>query len=440
MNKNCFKEFIKYSSFNILGMVGISFYILADTFFVSNGIGINGLSALNLAIPIFNFIHGCGLMIGIGGGTRYSLNKKLDNQETTDKIFTNSIYLTILFSLFFLIIGIFFSDNIVILLKADKDVYEMTKTYIQVLLIFSFAFILNNVLLSYVRNDGAPQLSMIAMLIGSFSNIILDYIFIFPLKMGIFGAVIATCIAPILSIAILSIHFLKKNNNFHLKKYKMEKEIIFNTLSTGAPSFFTEVSSGIVMIIFNILIFNLEGNIGIAAYGIIANLSIVVIAIYNGIAQGIQPLLSKYFNKKNYLSLKKIFNYAIYLMLFISISIYIFVFFNSPLITSLFNNENNSILENIAINGLKIYFIVCPFIGYNIIISIYFTSIGKPFSAHIISLLRGFIIIIPLVFLFSNYLKMTGIFLSLPITEFIVFIISLILYINFKQKKTYELS
>lgn len=216
----------------------------------------------------------------------------------------------------------------------------------------------------------------------------------------------------------------------------MNKKIVLNTLTTGIPSLLSELSSGIVMIIFNILVFNLKGNIGIASYGIIANISIVVVAIYNGIAQGIQPLFSKYFKNENNKNLKNILKYALTLMIVLSIIIYLFVFLNSALITSLFNSENNILLNNIANKGLKIYFIVCPFIGFNIIISIFFSSIGKPLFAHIISFLRGFLIIIPLVIFLANYLKMDGIFLSLPICEFIVSILGLVFYI--KQKKTYE--
>ena len=126
MKTNCFKDFLKYSFLNILGMVGISFYILADTYFISKGVGVNGLSALNLAIPVFNFINGCGLMIGIGGGTLYSLCKKEKDQQETNKIFTNSLYLAFIFSLLFLILGMFFSSEIVFLLKADEEIFSLT--------------------------------------------------------------------------------------------------------------------------------------------------------------------------------------------------------------------------------------------------------------------------------------------------------------------------
>ncbi|MDZ7543988.1 MATE family efflux transporter, partial [Clostridium perfringens] len=125
-----------------------------------------------------------------------------------------------------------------------------------------------------------PNLSMIAMLLGSFSNIILDYVFIFPLKLGMFGAAFATGLAPIFSLIVLSIHLIKKKNNFKLIKCKINRRYIKNIISLGVPSFITEFSSGIIMLVFNFTILNIAENIGVAAYGIMANLALIVVAIF----------------------------------------------------------------------------------------------------------------------------------------------------------------
>lgn len=176
-NASCFRDFVRYSSLNVLGMLGLSCYILADTFFVSKGLGTNGLAALNLAIPIYSFIHGTGLMIGMGAGTIFSIQRSRNNSKSINTIFTNAIYFAAFFALLFIAVGLFFSDLVVGYLGADESVYAMTRTYIQVILLFAPAFLLNNVLLCFVRNDGAPQFSMAAMIGGSLSNIVLDYVF-----------------------------------------------------------------------------------------------------------------------------------------------------------------------------------------------------------------------------------------------------------------------
>ena len=199
----CLQEFIKYSSLNVLGMIGLSCYILADTFFVSKALGADGLTALNLAIPVYSFIHGSGLMIGMGGGIKYAIVKSQKDADRADRIFTNAAALMVIIAGIFFLLGIFGTGFLVRLLGADEAVFEMTQTYLKVILLFAPMFMTNNLLLCFIRNDGAPQLSMTAMICGSLSNVVLDYVFMFPLGMGIFGAAFATGLAPVISILIL---------------------------------------------------------------------------------------------------------------------------------------------------------------------------------------------------------------------------------------------
>lgn len=432
---NCFKEFAKYASLNVMGMIGLSCYILADTFFVSKGLGTYGLTALNLAIPVYSFIHGSGLMIGMGGGTRYSIQRSQRDQQAANRTFTNAIYLAALFAVFFVLLGIFGSGTIATLFGADEHVYAMSKTYLQVILLFAPAFLMNNVLLCFVRNDGAPQLSMAAMIGGSLSNVVLDWVFIFPCQMGIFGAAFATGLAPIFSMMILSPHFIRKNNQFHFTKCRPEARRFVRILSSGIPSLVTEVSSGIVIIVFNSIILNLEGNVGVAAYGVIANLSLVIIAIYTGIAQGIQPIISSNYGSKNDGNIKSILKYAMMTMVILSVLIYAVVFFGASQIASIFNSEQDAMLQTIATEGMRLYFIACPFAGFNILISIYFTSTEHLKPAHMVSLLRGFLLIIPMAFLLSWVAKIYGVWCAFPTTELLVAAVGLLFYLAIQRKQ-----
>lgn len=431
-NKSQFKEFARYSTLNVLGMIGLSCYILADTFFVSRGLGENGLTALNLAIPVYSFIHGSGLILGIGGATKYSIFKSNKENKNANTIFTNTLCLATVLSIGFVLIGIFLSKSLTTALGADSDVFKMTNTYLQFILIFAPAFIINDVLICFVRNDNSPKLSMYAMLGGSLSNIILDYIFIFPLQLGIFGAVFATGLAPIISMLILSLHRIKRKNQFHFIKIKPSIKIARNTLSLGFPSLVTEVSSGIVIIVFNMIILNLIGNVGVAAYGIVANLSLVVVAVYTGIAQGIQPLISKSYGGNDIKSIKLIFKYAMITMSIISFILYLIIFFLADPIAKIFNSENNLVLQSIATNGLKLYFMAVIFVGFNIILPMLFSSMEKAFLAQIISLLRGLVVIIPMAFILSALVGLTGVWLAFPITESLVSILGVILYLKLR--------
>lgn len=311
MDKSISKDFSKYVSLNILGMIGISCYILADTFFVSKALGATGLAALNLSISIYSIINGLGLMIGIGGATRYSIFKSQKKDDRANYVFSMSMIIGVVFGIIFLTIGVVASKPLATILGANFETLTLTYTYLKTILMFAPFFILNNVLLAFVRNDNSPRLSMIAMLTGSISNIILDYVFMFSFGMGMFGAALATGLAPVISIGVLTIHFITKNNNFIFKKIKLRIDDIKNVFSLGLSAFINEVSSAVVLITFNLVILRIVGNVGVASYGIVANISLVGIAIFTGLSQGIQPLVSRAHGLKDDYTVNKVLKYAV---------------------------------------------------------------------------------------------------------------------------------
>lgn len=414
------REYGKYTSLNIMGMIGLSCYILADTFFISKGLGVNGLTALNLAIPVYSFLNGCGLMLGMGGATKYSIYKGQGDAGASDRVFTNTVSVAVALAALFVCVGMFLSRFIAALLGAGAEVADMTNTYLRVILLCSPAFLMNNILICFVRNDGSPRRSMLAMLGGSFSNILLDYIFIFPFHMGIFGAVLATGCAPLISMLILSGHFQTKRNAFHLRKEMPQTAVIGNIVSLGIPALVTEVSSGMVIIVFNKLILKLDGNVGVAAYGVVANLSLVVISIYTGIAQGIQPIISRAYGKGDHIRIRKTLRYGMTTMLVLSVVVYLLLFLFADAVTGVFNSEGNAKLQQIAVSGLRWYFIAAPFVGFNIVIASYFTSVERAVPAQWIALARGLFLIIPMAFALSALAGLTGVWLAFPVTEAIV--------------------
>ncbi len=424
---SCLREYTKYATLNVFGMLGLSCYILADTYFVANGLGSNGLAALNLAIPIYSFIHGTGLMLGMGGATRYSMMKSQGEEEGKNRVFTHTMILGGCFAVLFVLLGLFGSEQITRLLGADEAVFSMCHIYLKVMLLFSPAVLLDDIMLCFVRNDGAPQLSMAAMLTGSFSNIVLDYLFIFTFRMGIFGAVFATGLAPIISLLVQSRFLIRRRNQFHFTKCASDRTVLRHIFAGGAPSLVAELSSGIVMIIFNMVMLGLEGNTGVAAYGVIANLSLVVIAIYTGIAQGIQPLLSRYYGMRDPVCIRKIFQYAVITVLVLSFLIYAGMFFGASEITAVFNSEKNAEMQLIAAKGIRLYFTGCIFAGFNIVLAICFTATDKAGPANLISLLRGFVLIVPMTFLLALLGGVTGLWLSFPVTELLVSIAGILL-------------
>lgn len=417
MHKDTLREFAVYVSLSVAGMLGVSCYILADTFFISKGLGTEGLAALNLAIPVYNFIHGTGLMLGAGGGTKFSVCRAHGNRQEADRVYTDALRLTFLLSLPFFLTGLVWPDELALLLGADKSVLAMTATYLKWLLLFSPAFILNEVLLCFVRNDGAPRLSMAAMLTGSFANILLDYVFIFPMEMGMFGAVFATGLSPLISMVMMSPHWLRRKNGFRLVRAGMNIRMAGQILSLGLPSLIAQTASGLVMICFNGIMLGLEGNVGVAAYGVIANIALVVLAVYSGMGQGIQPLISSAYGQADRGRIKLLMKYSVSSVLAISFAVYAFLFIFAEPIVSVFNSEGDPALALTAARGLRLYFISAAFMGYNTVLSAYFSSVEDPVPAQILSILRGLVLILPLAYLLSAFWQTDGTWLACPISE-----------------------
>ena len=428
------KPFAKYVMLNVLGMLGLSCYILADTFFISKGLGTLGLTALNLALPVFSFIQGVSLMLGVGGGIKYAVAKASGDQKSANSTFTVTLVLSALLSLIFVLLGALASRPLTTLLKADSEVFEMTHQYLKVILLFTPAFIFSNVFASFVRNDGNPKLAMFATLFGSLFNIVMDYVLIFPCGLGILGAVLATAISPLTGIVICGFHWILKKGPLRVAKANFKPKTVFSLLGLGLPSLVTEFAGGIVMIVFNSVILDLEGNVGVSAYSVVANIAFVVLSMYSGVAQGVQPLLSEAHGRTDLKAKDTLLKYSLLTVGVVSSVIYVFIAAFAPEITAIFNSENNVRLAKIASFGMIIYFIGSIFASGNAIFSTYFASIEKPIPSQAITMLKGLVIIIPFIYLFSHFMGMTGVWLAYVLTELIVLVMAVAIYILFRKR------
>ena len=418
--------FLKYVSANVLGMIGYSCYILADTFFIARGIGADALAALNLVLPAYSLMNGTGLMIGMGAASRYTISSTKPEGTLHRTIFTQALYLAAFAAVIFSSGGIFLPDRIAAVLGANADTIGYATDYIRILLIFSPLFLGNNLLLSFVRNDGAPRLSMTGMIVGSLTNIVLDYVFIYPLGMGMTGAALATATAPVISMLIMSVHFIKKRNHFRPVRTRLSLVRWGDICTLGVSSLVTELSSGVVIIVFNYLILGLNGNTGVAAYGILANIALVLVSIYTGIGQGVQPIVSRYAGKDGEEQRRSLRRYALITSLSFALLSYLLIAVFAVPLAELFNREHDPILTDIASNGMRIYFVSLFFSGINIVAAAFLSSADRPKQAFVVSILRGFVLIIPVAWILSVLFGLTGIWMAVPVTEAIVCALALI--------------
>lgn len=418
MKKNNIEEqFIKYVSQNVLGMIGISVYILADTYFISSAVGADGITALNLVLPVYNLIYAMGAMIGVGSAIKYSIDQSKGNY------FVNAIFWGTIVGIIFLFVGLLMPDRVMEFMGADAGIVSVGKNYTRIFMSFAPFFIWNHIVNAFVRNDGDPSIAMLATLVSSLFNIVFDYVLMFQCKMGMEGAALATALSPLIGVFVCCVHFRSNRNNvsFELKIPSIKKMI--DSCTVGVSAFVGEISSGVITVVFNMLIMNIAGNTGVAAYGIVANISLVAVAIFNGIALGSQPLLSNFYGQGDSSAVKRTSKLAIVTALSASIFIIGAVWLGANEITDVFNRDGDEQLTIYAVTGLKIYFLGFVFAGINIVCSTVFSAIENARVAFVISVARGFVLIVGCAFIMSVLFGVNGVFGAFPVAELITFFI-----------------
>lgn len=420
------KQLRKYIISNMIAMTSISCYILADTYFIAAAQGANGITALNLVLPVYGLIFAIGSMIGTGAATRYSLSKHIGARDY-DQYFTNALIWTMIISIIFVFAGIFFPDMILKAMGADQTILEIGHTYTRIILCCTPFFMMNYSMTAFVRNDGAPKIAMTATLISGISNIILDYIFMFPMHLGMAGAALATGMSPVISMMITMVHYLSKNNTVRVIKMLPSLKKLISSCQLGIVSFVGEIASGLTTMVFNFLLLKLTGNVAVAAYGIIANIALVGIALLNGVAQGLQPLASEMHGKKEYDQEKKIYRYSLLLGIFIALVLIILILIFGDKIIRIFNSEYSRPLARLANQGIRLYFVGFLFAGINIVTAGFYSAIGKSKASSLIAVSRGIILIILFAFGLSWCFGLTGIWLAFPAAEMTTLCLSMLI-------------
>lgn len=415
-------EFRRYAAPGVLGMIGISCYILADTFFVAKGTGSLGLAALNIAIPAYNLMNGLGLMVGVGGATHYSLCRAQGDAAEADRTFTHTLLLGLCIALLFVLTGTFGVVPLSRLLGANAETLDMTAVYLRLLLCFAPFFVTNNIMIAFVRNDGEPGRAMAGMIAGSLFNIVFDWVFIFPCGLGMFGAALATGASPLVSLLVLSGHLRRPSRGFHLRRERLRPRLLPRICAPGLSSLVSELASGITLLLINLVLLRIAGNTAVAAYGVIANLALVESAIFTGLSTGVQPLISRSAEADR----RRLLRWTVTTALAISALMYVLVFVFASPITTVFNSEHDPALAACAVPGLRIYFAGFLAACINIIAAAYFSAAGQASRGFIISLVRSIIAIPPVLFTLSALLGVTGVWLTFPAVEALACVLSLL--------------
>ena len=412
-------EVSQYIIKNIFASLGLSMYVIVDTLFIAVAAGTLGLTTLNLVLPIFNLFNSIGLLFGIGGSALYSLNK-INHPKKVENLFSQLLLFCAGLGILFAIFANLFPHQILHFLGANEQTLDLATMYLRIISFSGPFFMCNYVAVNFIRNDGNPKLTMIATLTETIFVVIVDWILIFVLDLKMEGAALATLFAPATSLLILTNHRHFKKRTLKLKLALPQLKNLLAAGKIGIPSFFTEMSTGVSIFAFNWVLLKLAGNDAIAAYGVIANIAIVVLALFNGVALGVQPIASREYGRHKLEYVKAAILLGLKVSLALAIVAYIVLLsFKYPIIQA-FNAENNQALITYAANGMPIYFVSVFFANFNIVIMMSLAAINQPKGAFVMSLGRGYVILLTALGILAYFMGLSGVWAAVPCSEFVV--------------------
>lgn len=418
------KIFFRYLIPAILANMVTSIYILADTIIIGKGIDTLAMAALNIILPLFNIFFGVGLLFGVGGSVLMSIARGRGDEQLGKCYFTLSVILNAITCLILTVLLWIFMEPVVRFLGATNATLPYIRDYAPYVILGLSAFAFSSLLQTFVRNDGAPRLAMIAVVSGGVLNVILDLIFVFPLQMKMAGAAIASVIGSLCTICILLLYFLSKTNglNFSLKGFSLS--CIGRIFQNGFTSFLVDITSGIVMFVFNIKILEYAGDNGVSMYGVICNTAIIVVCLCNGINQAAQPILSTNYGAGFTKRIGQIRSLGIKTALIICALPTILGLIMPNMFTYIFLNPNEEILA-MSPTAIRIYFIGFLAMGINMFVVGYFQSTAKPKLSLLVCLSRGCVLSIIFVTILAPTFGINGIWASVPLAEFVTLFISI---------------
>lgn len=434
LHDNIKKTFLKYLFPSVGATMVTSIYILADTIMIGKGIGGDAVAGLNILLPLFSLFFGLGYLFGAGGAVLMSVALGQSDSGKANQYFSTALFLNAITSVGFTLLLVIGFEPLLQLLGVTESTYKYVVEYGRIFIMGVPFFIFSPFLQIFIRNDRAVKRAMIGVVSGGILNIILDYLFIFEFHWNMAGASLATVIGSLVTALILCTHFFTKNNTLHFRwrfiSVRRMKEIFGNGLS----SFFVEISSGIVIFAFNHQLLAYTGVAGVTVYSIISNTAAVVSSLNNGIAQAAQPILSRNYGagKKNRVQTTMKFGLKIAFSagaIFTAIGL----LFPNAVIHAFLNPTKE--IYDMAKPAIQLYSAAFLTMAGNIFLNTYFQSVLRPKTALLISFLRGLILNLAFLYILPLYFSISGIWLTMPVAEFITLLTAFVLLKREKFQK-----
>ena len=403
-------------------------YNVMDGIFVGQGVGSAALGAVNIGVPFITFAVAIVAMFPMGGATIIAIRMGRDDKDGANNAFMTALTLTVLTAVILTVVGTVFSQQIVDLSGARKlgeEMRRMSADYLFYYSAFSLPMLMSNCLSVFVRNDGSPTLSFVGMCAGAVSNIFLDWLFIFPLQMGVIGAAVASGLGQIVSLLVLLSHFIRKHGNLRIRRFTIQPVLIKKICKRGAPEAVTQLTTPVTALCYNLVLAGLVGDIGVSTYSVLSFIYSLANAVLSGVAQGLQPLWGNSYGKQDTKEINDYFRFGMAINLVLSVLVSAgLILFDEPAIR-IFSQDME--LINAASKALPVFSLSFIPMALNLVYTSLLYSTKRTRQSDIIAICRGIVIKAIAIFCIPILLGTKTIWAAPFVAEMITFAIAVVL-------------
>ena len=431
------KLLMQYAVPAIIAMTASSLYNMVDSIFIGHGVGTMALSALALTFPLMNLGAAFGALVGVGAATLISVKLGQKDYDTAQRVLGNVFVLNILLGLAFTVIVFPFLNPILYFFGGSDATVEYARQFMEIILLGNVVTHLYLGLNAVLRASGHPKQAMYATIATVAINTILAPIFIFMFDWGIRGAAIATVSAQVIALLWQLKQFNNANELLHFRRgiFRLKRKIVFDSLAIGMSPFLMNLAACLIVILINQGLKKYGGDLAIGAFGIVNRLVFIVVMIVMGLNQGMQPIAGYNFGAKLYDRVNKVLKLTIIYATCVTTFGFLVGMLAPNLVVGIFTSDAE--LTELSATGLRITVMFFPIIGFQMVTSNFFQSIGMAGKAIFLSLTRQMLILLPCLLILPHFFGVAGVWYSMPVSDLLASLIALVMLVyQFRKFKT----
>lgn len=429
------RQFVRFVVPSVVAQWVFALYTMVDGMFVSRGVSEIALAAVNLSLPFVNFIFAISLVLAVGTSTIVSIFFGRQDRDAANKVYTQNILVVLATGLLITLLVQLGRAPIAAFLGADERTMDYVQQYIGTVGIFTVFFMLGYYLEILIKADGRPRMATIVVTLGALTNCVLDYVFVFVVEWGVFGAAFATGLSQVAVSAFFLVYFLSSKAKLRFVKFRFSGAQVWRTVKLGVPSGITDFSAGLMIFLFNRAILRHLGSEAIVSYTIVAYVNTIIVMSMTGIAQGAQPLISYFHGRGRRDTCRKLLRYSALTAVGLTLAIAVPAWLGAGGIVSLFISPDLQELRRYSVEVFRIFAVSFLPVGFNVVLSGYFTAVERAVPAMVISLARGLVLIALSLWLLTGLLGGAGIWWAPTLSELLCLVISTALFLRYRREE-----